>query len=416
MATVLPDDGHRLRERRSAHRARVREDRRRRDRAVSSHARRRRVFSHRPRRARTEGRAGRGRSRRFAAGSSSTSIAARFEAMWRAVVDLVRSASCGRRATSHKRGVRALIERIHERTPDDFYEKCYEGWYCVGCELFKRDDEIVDGKCVLHPTRELQWTTERNWFFRLTKYEDVPREPVRRASGLSRAGDAAQRDPRRCSTRASRTSRSRGRSLSWAIPFPLPLSTGETQGTWVWFDALPNYLTATGFPDEGYRRPLAGAAARHRQGHHAAARGDLAGDAAGRRRSRCRSRCGRTASCCFGGERFSKSAGVRLDLDEAIDRFGADALRYFLLREVPFDADGSFSCERFDERYNRRPRQRARQPGEPRDLDGREVLRQRRARGCARRASTAPTPPISPSITRRWTAVAGSCCTRGSSA
>jgi methionyl-tRNA synthetase len=54
----------------------------------------------------------------------------------------------------------------------------------------------------------------------------------------------------------------------------------------------------------------------------------------------------------FGGERFSKSAGVRLDLDEAIDKFGADAFRYFLLREVPFDGDGTFSWERFEERYN----------------------------------------------------------------
>src|SRR4029078_13585349 len=54
----------------------------------------------------------------------------------------------------------------------------------------------------------------------------------------------------------------------------------------------------------------------------------------------------------LGGERFSKSAGVRLDIDEAINRFGADAFRYFLLREVPFDADGSFSWERFEERYN----------------------------------------------------------------
>ena len=53
----------------------------------------------------------------------------------------------------------------------------------------------------------------------------------------------------------------------------------------------------------------------------------------------------------LGGERFSKSAGVKLDLHEAIGRFGADAFRYFLLREVPFDADGSFSWERFEERY-----------------------------------------------------------------
>jgi methionyl-tRNA synthetase len=53
----------------------------------------------------------------------------------------------------------------------------------------------------------------------------------------------------------------------------------------------------------------------------------------------------------LGGERFSKSAGVKLDLGEAIDRFGADAFRYVLLREVPFDSDGNFSWERFEERY-----------------------------------------------------------------
>ncbi len=54
----------------------------------------------------------------------------------------------------------------------------------------------------------------------------------------------------------------------------------------------------------------------------------------------------------LGGERFSKSAGVKLDLGEAIDRFGSDAFRYFLMREIPFDGDGSFSWERFGERYN----------------------------------------------------------------
>jgi methionyl-tRNA synthetase len=54
----------------------------------------------------------------------------------------------------------------------------------------------------------------------------------------------------------------------------------------------------------------------------------------------------------FGGERFSKSAGVAFSLNEAVDRHGPDALRYFLLREIPFDGDGDFSWERFDERYN----------------------------------------------------------------
>ncbi|HWK89853.1 MAG TPA: class I tRNA ligase family protein, partial [Longimicrobium sp.] len=101
-------------------------------------------------------------------------IAGRFEAMWRRL-----GVSNNRwiRTTQphHKAGVKALIERIHQRSPDDFYEQTYEGWYCVGCELFKREGEIEDGRCVLHRTRDLQWTEERNWFFRLSRYQDFLR-------------------------------------------------------------------------------------------------------------------------------------------------------------------------------------------------------------------------------------------------
>ena len=95
-------------------------------------------------------------------------IAEKFRAMW-AGLGISNDQFIRTTDAAHKSGVRALIKRIADASPDDFYEKEYEGWYCVGCEVFKRDDEIVDGKCVLHPTRELQWTKERNWFFRLSK-------------------------------------------------------------------------------------------------------------------------------------------------------------------------------------------------------------------------------------------------------
>jgi methionyl-tRNA synthetase len=154
--------------------------------------------------------------------------------------------------TPHKSGVRALIKRIHEASPDDFYEKSYEGWYCVGCEQFKRENEIVDGKCMLHATRDLQWTEERNWFFRLTKYEGFLRrlfaerpdflQPESRRNEVLSLLDQGLED----------ISITRSR-LAWAIPFPLPSGDGEPQGTWVWFDALPNYLTATGYPNKGWR-------------------------------------------------------------------------------------------------------------------------------------------------------------------
>ena len=69
----------------------------------------------------------------------------------------------------HKAGVTALAQRIYEA--GDIYEGVYEGWYCVGCEAFKQEKDLVDGKCPLHPTTTPQWIREKNFFFRLSKYQ-----------------------------------------------------------------------------------------------------------------------------------------------------------------------------------------------------------------------------------------------------
>jgi len=250
---------------------------------------------------------------------------------------------------SHKEGVRALIERIFERSPDDFFEKSYEGWYCVGCESFKQDGEIVDGKCVLHPTRTLEWVKERNWFFRLTRYQDFLRRhieshpqfvgPESRRNEILGLLDQGLED----------VSASRSR-FAWGVPFPRPSSDGERQTTYVWFDALPNYLTATGYPDAVY------------SGRWPAQLHVIGKDIT---RFHCviwpamlesaglplPERVWAHGFMSLDGQRFSKSAGVWLELGDAIDRYGVDALRYFLLREVPFDGDGDFSWKRFEERY-----------------------------------------------------------------
>jgi methionyl-tRNA synthetase len=275
-------------------------------------------------------------------------LSARFEAMWRRL-NISNDRWVRTTAPHHRKGVVALIERILERNPDDVYEKTYEGWYCVGCELFKRDDEIQDGRCVLHPTRELQWTEERNFFFRLARYQDFLRAhfeanpgfllPKSRRNEMLALMDSGLED----------ISVTRAR-LSWAIPFPKTTSDGETQGTWVWFDALPNYLTDTGFPDEDWQAWWP--AQLHVVGKdivrlHAVIWPAML-QSAGLPLPQAVWGHG---FVLLGGERFSKSAGVGLDLGEAIDRFGPDAFRYFLLREVPWDADGNFSWERFTERY-----------------------------------------------------------------
>ena len=275
-------------------------------------------------------------------------IAARFEATW-ARLGISHDRFIRTTAPHHVAGVQALVARIFERSPDAFYERAYTGRYCVGCEAFKTDAEIVDDRCPLHPTRTLQWTEERNWFFRLSAYADRLRallverpefcQPASRRNELLALLDQGLED----------ISASRAR-LAWGVPFPRPTSDGEVQSTYVWFDALPNYLTGTGFPDGDWAREWP--AQLHVIGK------DIT-------RFHCiiwpamlmaaelplPERVWAHGFVLLGGERFSKSAGVTLDLGEAIDRFGADAFRYFLLREVPFDGDGSFSWERFGERY-----------------------------------------------------------------
>ena len=249
----------------------------------------------------------------------------------------------------HLAGVDALTRRILERRPDDVYEHAYEGWYCIGCETFKRDSEIVDGKCVLHPTRTLAWTKERNWFFRLSRYAPFLERLYRERPAFLRPESRRNEILGLLAQGVEDVPISRAR-LAWAIPFPRPTSDGAPQGTWVWFDALPNYLTATGFPAAGFedRWP----AQLHIIGkditrHHCVVWPAML-EAAGLPLPEGVWAHGFIG---FGGERFSKSAGVRLDLATAVDRFGPDAFRYFLLREVPFDGDGDFSQERFEERY-----------------------------------------------------------------
>ena len=275
-------------------------------------------------------------------------IAPLFETMWRRLAitndQFVRTTT-----PAHHAGVQALIERIFARSPDDFYERSYTGWYCVGCESFKQDAEIADGKCILHPTRTLEWVEERNWFFRLSRYRDFLRahyeqhprflQPESRRNEMVSLLEQGLED----------ISASRSR-FAWGVPFPRPLSTGEPQTTYVWFDALPNYLTGTGFPVGDWERRWP--AQLHVIGKdiirfHCVIWPAML-EAAG---LPLPERVWAHGFVHFGGQKLSKTAGVAIDLDEAIARHGSDALRYFLLREVSWDADGNFTWERFDERY-----------------------------------------------------------------
>ena len=250
---------------------------------------------------------------------------------------------------AHKAGVKRLIEQIFDNSPNDFYEKAYAGWYCVGCESFKQDNEIVDGKCILHPTRTLEWVEEKNWFFRLSAYSD-------RLKKLVSTEEFLQPKSRRneilslIESGLDDVSASRSR-FSWGVPFPRKGSAGDIQTTYVWFDALPNYLTATGFPNPDFEKLWP--ADLHLIGKDITRFHALIWPAmlmaAGLEVPK---RIWVHGFVLVGGTRVSKSTGGNLDLRDAIGRYGPDAFRYFLMREIPFDGDGSFSWERFVERYN----------------------------------------------------------------
>jgi methionyl-tRNA synthetase len=246
----------------------------------------------------------------------------------------------------HQAGVAALLERIRAREPGDLFEGEYEGLYCTGCEEFKTGAQILDGRCIEHPTLALVPTKERNWFFRLSRYRDsllrlinsgeLAVEPAIRRNEVLRLLEAGLQD----------ISISRQR-MPWGIPFP-----GDSQQTvYVWFDALINYLSATGFPDDGYERLWPA---------------DLHVIGKGITRFHCviwpamllaaglalPKKVWAHGYVQWEGAKMSKTAGTAVTLDEAITRHGPGPLRYFLLREVGFENDGNFTWERFDERYN----------------------------------------------------------------
>jgi methionyl-tRNA synthetase len=271
-------------------------------------------------------------------------MATRFAEFWRRLEcsneDWIRTTE-----PRHREAVTELLRLIGRRNPEDLYVGEYEGLYCVGCEEFKQPAQIANGRCIEHPTRELIPTRERNHFFRLSRYRDAILERIR--SGEFRVEPAIRRNEivRLLEDGLQDISVSRHR-LAWGIPFP-----GDPEQTvYVWFDALINYLSATGFPAPGYQRLWPA---------------DLHVVGKGITRFHCVIWPAMLLAAGLDlprgvwahgyvqweGTKMSKTAGTAVTLGDAIERHGPDALRYFLLREVGFEADGNFSWERFDERY-----------------------------------------------------------------
>jgi len=267
----------------------------------------------------------------------------------------------------HVRAAQEMVRRAHAN--GDIYLGTYEGWYCPNEGFLNATDVVETARgtiCPNHPDVPLQWLTERNWFFRLSAYQK------RLERHFAEHPDFVQPDFRRNEMLGFIRSGLQDFSISrertpggWGIPFPIA-ENGETalreDGSWdaeagviyVWFDALINYITGAGFPDDPAEFERWWPADLHVIGKDIARFHTIFWPAmlwsAGLEAPRHVWVHGWLLAA--GGERMSKSRGNFLDPNDFVAAFGADGARYVVLREVPFDRDAEVSWDSFVRRYN----------------------------------------------------------------
>ncbi len=250
----------------------------------------------------------------------------------------------------HTPGVTKLWQACCER--GDIYKRSYTGLYCVGCEQFYKPDELLDGRCPEHdaPLEEIE---EENWFFRLSKYADRLRDLYRQGT-IRVVPHARQNEISALIERGLEDfsiSRSAERARGWGIPVP-----GDPgQVIYVWFDALANYITALGYGTDETLLSQYWTNAKARE--HVIGKGITRFHAvywpaillsAG---LPLPTRILVHGYLTTEGRKISKSLGNAADPAVYAERFGADALRYFLLRHIRTTEDGDFSLERFETAY-----------------------------------------------------------------
>ncbi|MEX1170784.1 MAG: methionine--tRNA ligase, partial [Chloroflexota bacterium] len=267
----------------------------------------------------------------------------------------------------HIRSAQEMVRRAHAN--GDIYLGTYEGWYCPN-EGFRNASDVEETArgtiCPNHPEVPLQWLTERNWFFRLSAYQE------RLERHYAEHPEFVQPDYRRnemlgfIRNGLEDFSISRERTPGdWGIPFPIA-ENGETalreDGSWdpeagkiyVWFDALINYITGAGFPDDPDAFARWWPADLHVIGKDIARFHTIFWPAmlwsAGLEAPRKVWVHGWLLAA--GGERMSKSRGNFYDPNDFVASFGSDGARYVALREVPFDRDAEVSWDSFIRRYN----------------------------------------------------------------
>jgi methionyl-tRNA synthetase len=255
--------------------------------------------------------------------------------------------------TTDPQHVKAAQELWHQcEKAGDIYKKKYKGLYCVGDEMFLRESDLVDGRCPNHPTMTPEEVEEENYFFKLTKYQKDLEKYLSKESAIVpewRRQEALNFV--KSGLEDFSVSREKSR-LSWGIPVP----GDDSQVMYVWFDALTNYISTLGWPDDkegkfekfwekGETLQLAGKDQVRFQSIMWQAMLMSAG-------IKTTDRVLYHGFITSGGQKMSKSLGNVIDPLKIVEEYGTDALRYFLARHVhPFE-DSDVTMEKFRESYN----------------------------------------------------------------
>ena len=254
--------------------------------------------------------------------------------------------------TTEKRHVEGA-QKLWIACQKDIYKKKYKGLYCVGCEQFYKESELENGLCPEHKTK-LELIEEENYFFRLSKYQDQLKKiveddqikiiPETRKNEIFSFINQGLEDI--C------ISRSAERAHGWGVDVP----GDATQKLWVWFDAIANYITALDYGENG--KKFQEWWQKNENKLHIIGKGIIRFHAIYWSAMLLSAKISLPNTIFVhgyltsGGQKMSKSLGNIVDPFELVEKYGTDAVRYYLLREIPPTKDGDFTYQKFEERYN----------------------------------------------------------------
>lgn len=256
--------------------------------------------------------------------------------------------------TTEERHIKGVQKFWSMFSKGDLYKKRYEGWYCVGCEEFKMEKDLLDGKCGEHPNAELERVKEENWFFRLSKYQKMLEQVIEK--------DDLQIFPKhrknevlafiRGGLEDFSVSRSLQRAKGWGVAVP----NDPDQVMYVWVDALANYITGLDFFSDGDRYKMFWEGGGNRT--HLIGKGILRFHAVYWPAMLLSAKLPLPKTIyaheylSINGQKISKSLGNIINPEEVVEKYGCDGARYVLLTALPYMNDGDVSWDSMTERYN----------------------------------------------------------------